>query len=135
MNTSAQNGMSLLLVEDNDVILDSLRNWITMMFPDVRLIEATDHTTGIFPARSESPDVVLLDISGLGKSGIETVRDTKTAHPSALILVLVALEHESYRQAVLSAGAEACACKWKIRSRLLPKLEDSLGPSWGHAQP
>jgi DNA-binding NarL/FixJ family response regulator len=123
------------LVEDNDVVLDSLRNWITMMFPDVRLIETTDHATGILLARSESPDVVLMDISGLGKGGIETVRNTKTAHPSALILVLVALEHESYRQAVLNAGAEACACIWKIRSELLPKLEENLGPDWGRAQP
>ena len=135
MNTSVRNDISLLLVEENDVILDSLRNWITMMFPDVRLIETTDHSAGIFLSRSESPDVVLVDISGLGRGGVEMVRDLKTAHPSALILALVALEHESYRQAVLKAGAEACACIWKIRSELLPQLEKNLGPGWATGDP
>jgi hypothetical protein len=61
------------------------------------------------------------------------VRDVKTAHPAALILALVALEHETYRQAVLNAGAEACACIWKIRSELLPRLEENLAPGWDPA--
>jgi DNA-binding NarL/FixJ family response regulator len=130
MDTSVRNDISLLLVEENDVILDSLRDWITMTFPDVRLIEATSQGAGIFLSRSESPDVVLMDISGLGRGGIETVRAMKTAHPSALILALVALEHKSYHEAVLEAGAEGCACIWKIRSELLPQLEKNLEPSW-----
>jgi DNA-binding NarL/FixJ family response regulator len=102
-----------------------------MMFPDVRLIEATSHSAGIFLSRSELPDVVLMDISGLGKGGVKTVRDMKTAHPAGLILALVSLEHESYRQAVLGAGADGCACIWKIRSELLPQLEENLGIEWG----
>jgi DNA-binding NarL/FixJ family response regulator len=130
MNTPVRNHTSLLLVEENDTILDSLRNWITMMFPDVRLIEATSHSAGIYLSRSELPDIVLMDISGLGKGGIKTVHTMKTAHPSALILTLVALEHESYRQDVLKAGADGCACIWKIRSELLPQLEANLGAEW-----
>jgi two-component system invasion response regulator UvrY len=130
MNTSVRNRISLLLVEENETILDSLRNWITMMFPDVRLIEATSHNVGIFLCRAESPDIVLMDISGLGRGGIKAVRSMKTANPSALILTLVALEHDSYRQAVLKAGASGCACIWKIRSELLPQLEENLGSQW-----
>jgi DNA-binding NarL/FixJ family response regulator len=120
---------SLLLVEENAVILDSLRDWIQMTFPEVRLIEANDHSSGIFLSRSQSPDVVLMDISGLGKGGVEIVRSMKTAHPSAVVLALVALDHESYQQAVLKAGADGCACIWKIRTELLPKLRENLGAS------
>jgi DNA-binding NarL/FixJ family response regulator len=120
---------SLLLVEENAVILDSLRDWIQMTFPEVRLIEANDHSSGIFLSRSQSPDVVLMDISGLGKGGVEIVRSMKTAHPAAVVLALVALDHESYQQAVLKAGADGCACIWKIRTELLPKLRENLGAS------
>lgn len=135
MDTAVRNRISLLLVEESHTILDSLRNWIIMMFPDVRLIEATSHSAGVFLSRSESPDVVLIDISGLGKGGVDTVRTMKTANPSALILALVSLEHDSYRQAVLRAGADGCACIWRIRSELLPQLEDNLGPKWALEQP
>lgn len=126
MDSPGTNGTSLLLVEENEAVLDSLRDWIQMTFPQVRVMEANDHSSGIFLSRSRTPDVVLMDISGLGRGGVEIVRSTKTAHPSAVVLTLVALDHESYHEAVLEAGADACACIWKIRTELLPKLRKSL---------
>ena len=132
MSSAETNGTSLLLVEENGAVLDSLRDWIQMAFPDVRVIEANDHSSGIFLSRSRTPDVVLMDISGLGKGGVEIVRNVKTAHPSAVVLTLVALEHESYHEAVLKAGADACACIWKIRTELLPRLEKNLDTPLRH---
>ena len=126
MDTLVRDGPSLLLIEENDVILDSLRDWLTMAFPDIRLIETTDHSNGILLNRSESPDVVLMDISNLGRNGVESVRTMKTARPAAAVFALVSLSHESYREAVLKAGAEGCACIWKLRTELLPRLDKHL---------
>jgi DNA-binding NarL/FixJ family response regulator len=126
MDTPVQHKPSLLLIEENGVILDSLREWLAMTFPDVRLIETTDHSDGIFLTRSESPDVVLMDISNLGKDGVGSVRTMKAAQPAAVVFALVSLDHESYRRSVLRAGAEACACIWKLRTELLPQLERHL---------
>lgn len=126
MGSADTGSRSLLLVEENSVILESLRDWVKMTFPHVHLIEAKDLDSGIFLSRSKSPDVVLMDISSLGKGGIDFVRDMRTANPTATVFALVALEHDSYHQAVLRAGADACACIWKIRTRLLPKLRENL---------
>jgi DNA-binding NarL/FixJ family response regulator len=135
MSSADTNGASLLLVEENGAVLDSLRDWIQMTFPHVQVIEASDHSSGIFLSRSRTPDVVLMDISGLGRGGVEIVRNMKTAHPSAIVLTLVALDHESYHEAVLKAGADACACIWKIRTELLPKLRKNLNArSHGNGQ-
>jgi len=131
MDTLAQEDPALLLIEENGVILDALRDWLAMAFPNVRLIETTDHSNGIFLARSESPDVVLFDISNLGRSGVESVRAITNAHPAAAVFALVSLDHRSYRRAVLKAGAEACACIWKLRTELLPQLEERLLPKNG----
>jgi len=131
MDTPVLDNPSLLLVEENGVVLDSLRDWLTMAFPDVELIEASDHSNGIYMNRSESPDVVLMDISSLGKNGIESVRTMKAAQPAAAVFALVSLEHEAYHRALLRAGAEACACIWKIRTELLPKLKEHLLPQRG----
>lgn len=129
MNTAAASDRSLLLVEENDVLRELLGDWISLMLPDVRMIKVSDHRAGIVLSPSESPDLVVMDISGHGRDGIETVRGMKSAHPSARILALVTMEHASYRQAVLKAGAEGCASVYKIRGELLPLLEEKLGPS------
>jgi DNA-binding NarL/FixJ family response regulator len=126
MNSEKASPASLLLVEENGAVLDSLRDWIQMTFPHIQVIEANDHSSGIFLSRSRTPDVVLMDISGLGRGGVEIVRNMKTAHPAAAVLTLVAFEHESYHEAILKAGADACACIWKIRTELLPRLKKNL---------
>jgi DNA-binding response OmpR family regulator len=131
MDSVRTSSASLLLVEENGAVLDSLRDWIQMTFPKVNVIEAQDHSTGIFLSRSKSPDVVLMDISNLGKSGVEIVRNMKTAHPSASVYTLVGLDHESYHENVLKAGADGCACIWKIRTELLPKLRKNLDATSG----
>jgi DNA-binding NarL/FixJ family response regulator len=126
MDTLVRDRPSLLLIEENGMILDSLSDWLAMAFPDVRLIEATDYSDGVFLTRAESPDVVLMDISNLGKEGIGSVRMMKAARPAAAVFALVSFDHEPYHQAVLRAGAEACACIWKLRAELLPRLRKHL---------
>lgn len=120
---------SLLLVEENDEILRSLRDWISLTFPNVRLLEADNHREGEFLSRTERPDAVLMDISGLGKEGVEVVRDMKTANPAAAVFALVTLDHDSYCDAVLKAGADASTCIWNVRGELLPQLKRCLLPS------
>jgi len=126
METVARDGPSLLLIEESDVILNSLRDWLTMAFPDVRLIETTHRGNAVTLNRSQSPDVVLMDISNLGRGGVESVRTVKAAQPTALIFALISLDHASYRQAVMRAGAEGCAPIWKLRTELLPQLREHL---------
>lgn len=126
MDTPVRDNPSLLLIEENGVILDSLRDWLSMTFPNLRLIETTDFGSAIFLNRAESPDVVLMDISNLGKNGVESVRTMKAAQPDAAVFALVSLDHDTYRRAVIRAGAEACACIWKLRTELLPGLQKRL---------
>jgi DNA-binding NarL/FixJ family response regulator len=128
MDAPGQDKPSLLLIEENSTILDSLRDWLRMAFPDVRLIETTDHNNGVRLSRSESPDVVLMDISGLGRNGVENVHTMKTVQPGTAVFALVSLDHEAHREAVMGAGAEACACIWKLRTELLPQLRQRLLP-------
>lgn len=126
MDTPVRDNPSLLLIEEDGVILDSLRDWLAVTFPGLRLIETTDHSDGISLNRSESPDVVLMDISNLGKRGVERVRTMKDAQPAAAVFALVSLDHDAYHRAVVEAGADGCACIWKLRAELLPRLKECL---------
>jgi DNA-binding NarL/FixJ family response regulator len=126
MDTPSRNNPSLLLIEENHSVLGPLRDWLTMTFPDLRLIETTDRTRGISLNRSQKPDVVLTDISALGRGGVEHIRRVKAAQPAAAVFVLVGLDSPSYERALVRAGAEACTCIWKLRTDLLPRLQTYL---------
>ena len=126
MDTTSRNNPSLLLIEENRSVLGPLRDWLTMAFPDLRLIETTDRTRGVSLNRSQKPDVVLTDISALSGGGVEHIRRVKAAQPGAAVFVLVGLDSPSYESTLIGAGAEACTCIWKLRTDLLPRLQTHL---------
>jgi len=74
---------TLLYVEDNPANLMLIEQLIARR-PDMRLLTATDGNLGIQLARSNQPEVILMDINLPGISGIEALRilraDPATAH-------------------------------------------------------
>jgi CheY-like chemotaxis protein len=73
----------LLYVEDNPANLKLVEQLIARR-PDMRLLSARDGNLGIQLARSEQPQVILMDINLPGISGIEALKilrgDPATAH-------------------------------------------------------
>jgi PAS domain S-box-containing protein len=74
---------TLLYVEDNPANLKLIEQLIARR-PDMRLLSATDGTRGIHLARTNQPEVILMDINLPGISGIEALKilreDPETAH-------------------------------------------------------
>ena len=74
---------TLLYVEDNPANLKLIEQLIARR-PDMRLLSARDGTRGIHLARTNQPEVILMDINLPGISGIEALRilreDPETAH-------------------------------------------------------
>jgi PAS domain S-box-containing protein len=80
---------TLLYVEDNPANLKLIEQLIARR-PDMRLLSATDGTRGIQLARTNQPEVILMDINLPGISGIEALRilreDPETAHIPVIAL-------------------------------------------------
>ena len=127
MDTAAGQRPSLLLVEENHSIMAPLRDWLSMVFPSIRLIEATDQAEGISLNRSQRPDVVLMDISTLGRRGVDRVHSMKAVRPAGAVLALVTLESEVLQRELLRAGAEGCTSLSQLRTEMLPLLKKHLG--------
>jgi PAS domain S-box-containing protein len=88
---------TVLCVEDNPANLQLVRR-LLLRRPDLALIEAKDGREGIALARSEQPDVILMDINLPGISGLTALRilagDAKTAHIPVLALSANAMPHD-----------------------------------------
>lgn len=125
--------MSILVVETDDIIRKSLREWLEGVVPGWRISEAGCKEEAIALAQGEWPKMILVDIADPNQDGVETVREIKAAAPWAAVVALAMHDHKAYRDDLISAGASASLLIWKIRAELLPTLNKLFGgekPPW-----
>lgn len=117
---------SILVIED-DVVHDPLRELLEVMLPEAEITGAREDEAEA-KARSLLPDVIMVDIALPKDDNLETIRKLKAAAPAAQIVALTMEESEAYLDAVRSAGAGASICVWEVRQKLVPTLKRLLLP-------
>jgi two-component system response regulator MprA len=93
----------ILIIEDEDRILQFLQRGLT--YEGYRVETASDGPSGLAMARSEVPDLVILDWMLPGLDGLEVCRRLRAGGPTP-ILMLTAKESVSDRVQGLDAGAD-----------------------------
>jgi DNA-binding response OmpR family regulator len=78
---------TILVVEEDGALRQVLADALQM--ENYRVIQASNAADGLEIASSEHPDLVLLDLSLPGRSGIEFLKDIKCAAPTREIPVLI----------------------------------------------
>ena len=79
---------------------------------DIEVVgEAGDGEEAVRLARSEAPDVVLMDIRMPGVDGISATRDVLAASPDVKVLILTTFEQDDYIFDALDAGASGFLLK------------------------
>jgi DNA-binding NarL/FixJ family response regulator len=101
----------LLLADDHPIVREGLKR----MLSDQRGIEvAAEATQGseVVAALRQAPfDIVLLDLSMPGRSGIDLVRQIRSEYPKVPILVLTMHQEEQYAVRAIRAGARGYLTK------------------------
>lgn len=117
----------ILLVEDNELNRDMLSRRLTRKGYDV--IVAVDGLEGIDKVHSETPDLVLMDMSLPLVDGWEATRRLKAdaSTRSVPIIALTAHAMSDDRARVLAAGCDEYDTKPVEFRRLLRKMEALLG--------
>ena len=116
----------ILVVEDQDDLRGILRDLLTGSGYDVA--EAADGRDGVAKAKSERPDLILMDIQLPGIDGYETTRRIK-ANPSLRHIPVIAVT--SYALSgddvkALEAGCDAYVTKPFDPAELLEKIRGYL---------
>ncbi len=117
----------LLLVEDNEMNRDMLSRRLQRRGYEV--IIAVDGEEGIKMARSESPDLILMDMSLPVLDGWEATRQLKSDPETWKIPVLALTAHaiSSDRDKALQAGCDDYDTKPTELQRVLSKIQTLLG--------
>jgi two-component system phosphate regulon response regulator PhoB len=118
----------VMLVEDEDAVRLLLR--LTLELGSVEIVEAADGESALERCRTEPPDVVFLDWTLPGRSGIDVCREIR-ADPAArdtTIIMLTARSADADRRRGLEAGADDYISKPFSPETLLEKMREVLGP-------
>ena len=116
----------LLIVEDNEMNRDMLSRRLQRRGFDI--IIATDGGAGVAMARSEQPDLILMDMSLPVIDGWEATRQIKADPATARIPIIALTAHAmtSDRDKALQAGCNDYDTKPVDLPRLLGKIEALL---------
>jgi CheY-like chemotaxis protein len=118
----------ILLVEDNEMNRDMLSRRLERK--GYQVVLAVDGQRGVEMARSEAPDLILMDMSLPVLDGWEASRKLKSA-PETRILPIIALTAHAMagdRERALEAGCDDYDTKPVDFPRLLGKIEALLRP-------
>ena len=119
--------MAKILIADDDAALRSLIA-LTLDSGQTDVVEAEDGTTALDVARREAPDLIFLDWSMPGRSGVEVCRalrdDPRTA--ATKVVMVTARTDESDRRTGLDAGADDYITKPFSPVQLLDKVNEVL---------
>jgi DNA-binding NarL/FixJ family response regulator len=117
---------TILVVEDHDAMRKLLREWMEIMFPQCRIVEAASGEEALTIAQARAPRVVVMDIGLPQINGIEATRRIKAAVPTVQVVMLTIHEDEAYRVDAVTAGASAYVTKCTMLTDLLPTLATLL---------
>jgi CheY-like chemotaxis protein len=117
----------LLLVEDNEENRDGLSRHLRRKGFEV--LVALDGQQGVALARSEAPDLILMDMSLPVLDGWEATRQLKAAAETRHIPVIALTAHAMAgdREKALAAGCDEYDTKPVEFARLLGKIQTLLG--------
>jgi len=73
------------------------------------------------------PDLVIVDITLPGRSGLDLIRDLHAVHPAALVLVVSMHEESLYAERVLRAGGRGYVMKQAGGKKLMEAIRQVLG--------
>jgi CheY-like chemotaxis protein len=121
----------ILLVEDNEMNRDMLSRRLAKK--GFEIIVAEDGERGVAMAASETPDLILMDMSLPVIDGWEATRRIKEGDATGSIPIIALTAHamETDREKALQAGCDDYDTKPVELPRLLKKINRLLGPTTG----
>ncbi|CCE00686.1 response regulator transcription factor [Bradyrhizobium sp. STM 3809] len=115
----AEPGISILLVDDHPVVRQGYRRVLESQ-DGFRVIAEADSAAAAYAAfKAHAPDVVVLDISMKGASGLEAIRNIRARDGRACILVFSMHGEAALVKAAFAAGASGFVTKSSEPSALV----------------
>ena len=114
--------IKILIADDHMLIREGLKKVLNTAPEIVISAEANNASEVMEALQKEIPDVVVLDISLPGKSGLDLLSEIKASHPKLPVLMLSMHPEERYAVRALKAGAAGYVTKETAADQLIPAI-------------
>ena len=124
--TDRTGGFRVLIVEDNTVFRQLLKDVLNRRFPSAEVYEATDGGEALRQVEGLHPDFIFMDIRLPGETGLQLTQKIKAKYPDITVIVLTSYDSVEYRVAAIRSGGDAYLTKDSLAHVQLENLVKSL---------
>ncbi len=117
--------LRVLIADDHTLIRAGLKQ-LLQDYNNTYVIEATNVNDLMKKLSQNQVDVIILDISMPGKSGLEALKDLKTQYPQIPVIMLSVYTEEQYAIRAFKSGASAYLTKDSAPDLLIEALKTVL---------
>lgn len=117
----------ILLADDHALLRSGLRRILEDALPGVRVGEAGTVDEAFKTLEKDRWDLLVLDISMPGRSGLDALPEIKALHPALPVLVLSMFGEQQFAIRALKAGASAYLTKERAPEELIQAIRTVLG--------
>ena len=117
----------LLIVDDHPLVRRGIVEVLTEAFPGGTITEASDGAEALEAVHDRAWDLVILDLSLPGRTGLDILKDIRGAHPRLPILILSTYPERQFAIRVLRAGASGYLNKGSPPDVLVSAVHRVLG--------
>jgi two-component system invasion response regulator UvrY len=118
--------IQILIVDDHAILRRGLKEILEREFRDVSIGGAGTAEEALTQLDSEKWDLVILDITMPGRSGVDVLRNLKALRPKLPVLVLSMHPEDQYGKRVLKAGASGYMNKESAPEELIKAVRKLL---------
>jgi DNA-binding NarL/FixJ family response regulator len=116
----------VLIADDHAILRSGLKEILVHELKDVVCGEAEDARQVLLQVQSGDWDLVMLDITMPGRSGLDILKDLKAVRPKLPVLVLSMHPEDQYGKRVLKAGASGYMRKESAPDELIKAIRKVL---------
>lgn len=117
----------ILIVDDHEIVRGGIRTLFGNLRPEWEICgEASTAAGGLEAVKNLKPDVVILDITMPGMSGLEAASRIRKAGTGCRVLMFTMHESESLSEEVREAGADGYVLKAQAARDLILGVESIL---------
>jgi DNA-binding NarL/FixJ family response regulator len=117
--------IKILIVDDHEVVREGLKGILSKSSDITVADEAVDGQEAFDKIHKKKFDVVLLDISMPGRSGLEILKDIKIQKPELPVIILSIHPEERYAVRSLKSGASGYLTKESARDELIEAIREA----------
>ncbi|RYD73202.1 MAG: response regulator transcription factor, partial [Verrucomicrobiaceae bacterium] len=120
------NQLAILIADDHAVVRRGVREMLDDEFPSSTVVEVASAQEALEQAWKRPFDLIILDIAMPGRSGLDILKDLKTAQPKAAVLVQSMHAEEQFAVRFLRGGALGYITKDSVPEELVKAVHKVL---------